>query len=47
MTKLDFMILLGEFLIDFDVAVENDGLIKLLKENAPKQTIREYLINNF
>ena len=47
MTRLDFMVLLGEFLIDFDVAVENDGLVKLLREKASKQTIREYLISNF
>ena len=47
MTRVDFMALLGEFLIDFDVALENDGLVGLLREKASAAVIREYLINNF
>jgi len=47
MTRLDFMALLGEFLIDFNVALENDGLVSLLRDRASVTVVREYLINNF
>ena len=47
MTRLDFMALLGEFLIDFDTALEDKELRELLAKRESAETIREHLTNNF
>ena len=47
MTRLDFLALLGEFLIDFEIALEDEILRELLARKESVETIREHLTNNF
>ena len=47
MTKFDFYALCGKHLIDVGLALENEGLIKLLKDRANYKKIENFLIENF
>mgnify|MGYP001179935008 FL=1 len=47
MNKFDFHALCGKHLIDVGIALENEELIKLLKDRANYQTIENFLIENF
>ena len=46
MTKLDFMSLCGELLIDPDVALSDDNVEQMLLDRADDE-LREYLKNEF
>ena len=47
MTRLDFYALCGKYLIDVDIALENDELIELLKAKASYETIENFLKEQF
>ena len=47
MTVLDFSVLCGELLIDPAIALEDDQLVKLIRESATVEELRAYLENNF
>ena len=47
MNKFNFYALCGKHLIDVGIALENEELIKLLKDKANYKTIENFLIENF
>ena len=47
MTKFDFFALCGKHLIDVDIALENEELRQLLINKASKETIENFLKNEF
>jgi len=47
MTKFQFYALCGKYLIDVDIALENDELIELLKDKASYETIENFLKEQF
>tara|TARA_R110001592_G_scaffold2348_3_gene14042 strand:- start:1315 stop:1455 length:141 start_codon:yes stop_codon:yes gene_type:complete len=46
MTKLEFMSLCGEYLIDVNIALENDNIREALKNKDDKK-VKEFLLNEF
>lgn len=46
MTKLDFISLCGELLIDPDVALSDDNVEQMLRDRADTE-LQEYLTNEF
>jgi len=44
MTRLEFMSLCGEYLIDVGIALEDDNIIKALK-NKDDEKVKELLLN--
>jgi len=46
MTKLEFISLCGEYLIDPDVALSNDNVEQMLLDREDEE-LREYLKNEF
>ena len=47
MNKFDFYALCGKYLIDVNIALENEELIKLLQDKTNYKTIENFLIENF
>ena len=47
MTRLDFIYLCGKYFIDVDIAMENEELVKLLKNRASAEEIEKFIQENF
>ena len=47
MTNLEFQTLCGKYLIDINIALENEELRELLKTRASYQTIENFLKEEF
>tara|TARA_R100000234_G_scaffold99874_1_gene68588 strand:+ start:214 stop:357 length:144 start_codon:yes stop_codon:yes gene_type:complete len=47
MTKSEFHALCGKYLIDINIALENEELIELLKTRASYKTIENFLKEEF